>query len=46
MIFWKGELNSLWKPFNVVGFVFQVNTFEIVEEHHRVFAIRKNVAAE
>jgi hypothetical protein len=46
MIFWKGELNSLWKPFNVVGFVFQMYPLEIVEEQHRVFAIRKNVAAE
>jgi hypothetical protein len=46
MIFGKGEFDGCGKPFNVIGFVFQVNTFEIPEKHHRVFAIRKNIATE
>jgi len=46
MIYWIGGFNSCGKPFNVVGFVFEMNTLEIVEEHHRVFTIRKNIATE
>jgi len=46
MIFRKGEFDGCGKPFNVTGFVCEVNTLKIPEEHHRVFAIRKNIATE